>query len=373
MIKAKDLILRDIAKIDAEAKISEAFSMMLKLGEDSLAVFSGDSFLGLVSLREFLRRHRFYSEAKVKSFVESRVPFLLEEDSLSRIAEQMYHSGQKILPVMRLNKIVGFVHVRDVLSHALKDKNIANIKLNNICSKIVIAQKEDSIAKVLSIMRKIDVKQVPIVDNNNEYCGLVTLDGLIEKYFIHATKNGLFSLYGRRPESKRILDIKVRELLEETKTFHPLDNLINVKDELIANSVVLLVDGQNITGVVTVNDVLKVLMHEEEPSYRIQISDMPKLSKLDEEKARAKIKSIYEKIKRILHDDVMLSIHFKSQKKTGLRAKHFVKAKVTSGSFKFNASSESWNLFTALENVLSILSKEALKNSKRRCRKGYIK
>ncbi|MEM4598772.1 MAG: CBS domain-containing protein [Candidatus Diapherotrites archaeon] len=371
MVKASELILKDVAKVDADAKISEAFSVMLKRGESTLAVFSGDAFLGLLTPREFLRRKRIYPELKVKTIVESKVPFLSEEDDLRRIAEQMYQSGARLLPVMSSGKIIGFVHIKDVLSNALEDERVAKTKLESICSETFEARKDDTIAKALAIMRKMNVKQIPIVDDVGNYCGVVTLSGLIEKYFIHSPKKtGLFSLSGKEPEAKKILGVKIQELMEEAKTFRPSDTLKAAKEEIVSDKSILLIEAKKIRGIVTTKDVLKATLYEERPYLKIQISGMPALSSLDEEKAKTRIKAAYEKLERLLPADVMLSIHFKSQRKKGMRARHLVKAKVTSGKFSFNASSESWNLLTALEDALSVLQKEALKSSKMKYRKG---
>jgi len=366
LVIASDLIAKEIASIDPESTLSEAFAKMLSKKENALAVFESENFVGVISQREMLKRSNIYSNAKVKGFVNRHVPRLAPNDDLIKIASLMHHSGLRILPVFDNEKFLGLVHVHDVLNAMFKELNLGELLLDDIASEPFTLKASDKLSKLMVLMREKNIKQIPVLDAFGNFLGAVTLSSLIDKYFLHAVpKRELFSLSGHEPEAKKIFNVPLSELVEEVITAKPNQQLSTVKDLLCSTETIFLVEDKKLKGIVTTQDVLKAALGLISPERNIQLSNMPQLSDLDKKQALEKINRFYDKASKILVGNIVLSLHFKSHKKQGMRTKHMVKAKFSGPNIALSASSESWNFLSALETCLDTLLREIVKRHKK--------
>ena len=361
---AKDLLSQQYPRIEAESTLAQAFGIMAKTNELCAAVFKEGKYIGILSHRGFLKPHVVYSYTKAENFIDKFAPRLNPEDDLLRIAELMYQSGLRMLPVFQNSELKGFVHVRDVLSAAFDELDIGSLKLADIASEPIVLQASDTLGKALALMKEHNVKQLPIVDKNKKFVGILTLEGLVSNYFIHAApKRELFSLKGHEPEAKAILELPVSGLLEEANTASPSTSLAEVK-QLICETKSIVVLANNVPkGIVTTGDVLAAIVKPKTFKRNIQLSNAPEFTEPDKKRVMRTLNAFYDKAAKILHtEDLMLLIHFKSHEKEGMRKKHSVHAKLDAPGFSANAKGHSWNYLTALQDALEALMKEIIKH-----------
>ncbi len=362
MIVAKEILRQKFPRVDAESTLSEAFGLIIKEKEPCIAVFEGDTYLGLLSHRELLKKHVAYSYAKTKTFVDKFMPSLSADDNLLKIINLMYQSGSRALPVFQDSKLLGFVHIKDVLKKAFDEFELAKLKLSDIASEPILLSSDDTLGRALAMMREHNIKQVPVVDKNKNLLGILTLESLIDKYFVHATpKRELFSLKGHEPEAKSLFDLSVSGLMEEAVAAESKQTLGSVKDQICDTKTVVLVENKKPKGIVATQNILEAILNINKPQRNIQISNMPGFTEPDKEKAFARINSFYDKATKLLGHNPLLSIHFKSYEKQGMRKKHAVHTKISGATFSAKAEASSWNSLTALQQALDTLMKELAK------------
>jgi CBS domain-containing protein len=362
MVVASDILRKDVLRIDADSVLSEALGIIIKNKEPCLAVFEGNSHRGIFSHRALLRKRVVYSYAKVKNFVDEFVPNLDANDDLLKIISLMYQSGSRVLPVFQDGKLIGFVHICDVLKNAFTEFNISEMKLKDIASEAFTLERDDKLVKLLALMRENNIKQVPIVDKNNNLQGVVTLETLIDRYFIHATpKRELFSLRGHEPEAKSIFNIPLAGLVEDAITARPNQTLGSVKEHICNAETIVLVENNKPKGIVTTRNVLEAILKSTRPERNIQLSNTPEFSEPDKKRVLQRINTFYDKACKLLAGELFLAIHFKSYENQGMRKKHSVHARLSGAGFNAKAQAQSWNALSALQNALDELSREVIK------------
>lgn len=362
MAVAKDMLMKDFPTISAESTLSEAFGLMIKRNEPCVAVFDGEIYLGMLSHKELLKKRVVYSYTKAKSFVSKFTPSLNPNDHLIKIANLMYQSGQRALPVFQDSKLLGFVHVKNVLKKAFDEFDLRDLKLADIASEPILLSTEDTLGKALATLREHNIKQVPIVDKNNRLAGILTLRSLINNYFIHATpKRELFSLKGHEPEAKSIFDLPVIGLAEKAIVATTKQTLSSVKDDICEGNTIVLIENKKPRGIIATQNVLAAILNPSKFQRNIQLSNMPNFTEPDRERALERIYAFYDKAAKILASSITLSIHFKSYEKQGMRKRHAVHAKISGAGFNAKAEAASWNSLTALQQALDTLMKELTK------------
>ena len=135
----------------------------------------------------------------------------------------------------------------------------------------------------------------------------------------------------------------------------------SVKDPICKGKTIVLVENKEPKGIVATQNVLVAILNISGPQRNIQLSNMPGFTEPDKERAVERINSFYDKATKLLGPDLILSIHFKSYEKQGMRKKHAVHAKISGAGFSAKAEASSWNSLTALQQALDALMKELTK------------
>ena len=97
----------------------------------------------------------------------------------------------------------------------------------------------------------------------------------------------------------------------------------------------------------------------------IQVSNMPKLDSFEEEKLKTTLAKSFDKLQKIVSNEILLHVHFKRHNATGRRAKHSVHLKLSLPGKTLVASESGWNTVNVLQKALKALEREAIESVKR--------
>ena len=105
-----------------------------------------------------------------------------ERDSIREVARIMAREDTGVVPVVDGKKIIGMITDRDIVVRLVAEgKDPANAHVNEAMTKNVRAVKEDdSINDALNVMSSAQVRRVPVVNDQNEIVGIVSMKDLAE-------------------------------------------------------------------------------------------------------------------------------------------------------------------------------------------------
>jgi CBS domain-containing protein len=118
-MKVRDVMSARVVTCAASNTVAEAAKKMRDEDVGSIVVLEGKKPVGIMT-REDVTNHvaaenKLSSEVSVKSIMTSPVVTVSPDDTLSDAAKRMGKYGYERMPVKQLNKLVGFVSVRDIL------------------------------------------------------------------------------------------------------------------------------------------------------------------------------------------------------------------------------------------------------------------
>jgi len=119
----------------------------------------------------------------VEEMMSIRVATCREGDSLERAAQLMWDTDCGVVPVLDAeSRVVGMVTDRDVCMAAYtQGKPIWQIPVTSACSRKVYACKlSDSLQTAENLMRVAQVRRLPVVDDDGQLWGLVSLGDLAQ-------------------------------------------------------------------------------------------------------------------------------------------------------------------------------------------------
>ena len=100
-----------------------------------------------------------------------------EKDTIRDAARIMKDQDTGVVPVLDGKKIIGLITDRDIVVRGLAEgKNLENTHVNELMTKSVRSVREDStIDQVLELMSNSEIRRVPVVNQNEELVGIVSI------------------------------------------------------------------------------------------------------------------------------------------------------------------------------------------------------
>ena len=100
-----------------------------------------------------------------------------ERDSIRDVARIMKEQDTGVVPVVDGKRIIGLITDRDIVVRGIAEgRDVSNSQVNDLMTRGVRSVKEDTpLSEVLDLMGNAEVRRVPVVNNNDELVGIVSL------------------------------------------------------------------------------------------------------------------------------------------------------------------------------------------------------
>jgi CBS domain-containing protein len=121
---------------------------------------------------------------KVQDVMTYDVQTCSPETNLSAAAMQMWRGDFGVLPVVASGKVVGIITDRDIcMAGATKHRDPAKIRVKEVISgKVYGCSPDTDICEALKIMRKRQVRRLPIISaEDRSLCGILSLNDIALK------------------------------------------------------------------------------------------------------------------------------------------------------------------------------------------------
>lgn len=133
---------------------------------------------------------------KVQDVMTESVGFIGLDDDLTKAARIMWEMDCGVVPVLDAeNGVVGMITDRDIcIAAATRDRKTSQIKASEmIFREVVGCFADDDLKDVLRKMRKQKIKRLPVLDQNKELAGIVSLSDTLLKAKKRSVRKLVFS------------------------------------------------------------------------------------------------------------------------------------------------------------------------------------
>ncbi|MCK4758297.1 MAG: CBS domain-containing protein [Thermoplasmata archaeon] len=364
--KAKDIMSKKLVTIECHEEISVALGKMREHDVHELPVTDDGKIIGLVSYDTFLKRRNIPLTTKVEN-VMSFPPRLSPDISIMDVAEMMLSSGYRAVPVTKDEKIVGLVSRADLVG-VIPDMDILrHIKVKEIMTHNPrCVEPDDTIDTAKSLMNHLDVRALPVIDEDSKIIGMVGLRDITDSGWRKKQKTGR----GGGGESKPV-KINISSVMN-------IEPVCVDEDQTITEAVHLMLDNGISTiivskhdvpiGIVTQYDLMELIASfQKKEGVYVQISG---LDIEDSDAYDPMYELIQKSMKRMgkLVKPKMFTIHvsthaYGSEEHAG---RYQLSGRMTSEHEMFYAHATDWDLLRCLSDLLSQLDRMIRKDKSKK-------
>ncbi|WP_136717993.1 CBS domain-containing protein [Halorientalis salina] len=287
----RDIVSTDYVAFQADQRVSKLVGAFDDPDVRGVVVTNDGEYEGVVTRRQ-LAASQHQPEEKVQSLVWS-VPRLAPGEDIREVARLMIDSDSKVLPVFEGENLVGVVTAADIIEKVKPNLSEATVD-QAATDDLVTVEPATTFGEAIHEMREHRITHLPVVEDG-DVAGIVSLYdvvGLAARSIEQSQggnaggfdghggtgSSGGFRSHGgfgaRDGERDRMLDLPVRDVMvSPVRTIEreaTLETAVEEMDE-VNGSALVVVDGDEPTGIVTNTDVLDSLTWGVEGSRAVEI------------------------------------------------------------------------------------------------------
>ncbi len=352
-LKAKDILNKKFAKINENEVLAKAITIFEEEEPDIVIVFNDEGeYVGVLAERWIYRSRLDPSRTKVKTLAR-HVPKATLETSLVEIARRMLENYVPAVPVFSNDEVVGIVTDVDLLAKVV-EKEFGNLKVIELATRdVVTINPKDTIGKTLATFRDHNISRIPVVDEDGNVVGIVTMHDIVTKILIPRERARAGEFVGEKlhPLSAPVKSIMSSPVITVSDNASVKDVVELVRKYGISGVPILSKQGK-LVGIITKRDLLEAIVKyggtQEEKKFILQLAgDFDVMDDFEREHIRKDLENFLEKIKKS-YDEAMLVVHFK---KLGEKNRYLIRMRLIVPGETFNAHAEGFNIMDVMEIV----------------------
>lgn len=365
--EARHIMSKKPVTVNCHDELSVVLGKMREHDIHDLPVVDGKKLVGHVSYDSFLKRRNIPLTTKVENFM-SFPPKLSESVSVMEIAELMLSSGYRSVPVTKDDRIVGIVSRSDLIDIIPRMK-----VLNDILAKEIMTQsphmvsEEDSLDKAKSLMGRLDVRALPVVDEGNRLVGVVGLKDISD----YAWRNKQSETRGAISGESHPLKIKISSVMKSPPiTAHADMKIADIADIMKKNAIstVVITENDIPIGIVTQYDLMELMASfQDTDGVYVQISGLEMAESEVYDMMYELIQKSMKRMGKMVKPKVFTihaSIH--SEGRDHHTGRYHLTGRLTTEHEMYYANAVDWDLMKCLSDMLGQLDRMVRKDKEKK-------
>ncbi len=359
-IKARSVMTTSPVTVDVGDSVSDAIATIRRHRVKELPVLSKGVPVGLVSYTSFIERRSVPINAKVSSIMLP-VSKVKEDDSVLDIAELLVATGIRGAPVMRGNRLVGFVSRSDLIKLMPSISELRLLKARDIMTaEPQSVTPDESISKAQVIMEDLNEKALPVIGDGGRLVGVVGMTEIMDT--VWSPKGDMPQRSPKPPrkvfDGRTRAQIKVGSVMtRNVVSVSPDDTLGRIVDLMLDRglSTLFVTDEDRLVGVVDQADLMSQLLSlRPRDQVFVQISGMT----MHEPDVLDGLYSLTGKgMKRVAKMDRprVFYLHVATYDHEGMASKFSLRARLNTDEAMYYVHGAGWDLYKAMSDLLETL------------------
>jgi len=171
-MQVKDVMTKEVKWAEVPGTRAEALDLLRKLGTNAVPVVKRgtDELVGLVTLRKLFEKS---DENQLAMLVDRDVPTVVLSDKLEEAANRLLTAHVRRLPVLKNEKLVGIVTVRDIVYRAIAEMNLERPASDFMRPHVIAVWDGIPLKAAVEIMDLSGFRALPAIDESGNLVGII--------------------------------------------------------------------------------------------------------------------------------------------------------------------------------------------------------
>jgi len=276
-MQVKDVMTKEVKWVEVPGTRAEALELLKKLGTNAVPVVKRgtDELVGMVTLRKLFEKS---DENQLAMLVDRDIPTVALTDGLEEAANRLLKTNVRKMPVLKNEKLVGIITVRDIVYRAIAEMNLERPASDFMRPHVIAVWDGTPLKTAVEIMDLSGFRALPAIDESGNLVGIIDDTDILNVSEVE-TKSKMSQMAGRsegdswtwdsenriyitkqelKVPDKLVKDVMTKELVTITRKTPISRTAQLMKQNKIEQTPVLSADGKFI-GLVRDIDLLRAL------------------------------------------------------------------------------------------------------------------
>ena len=360
-----DFMSTDLVTTTPDETVGDVRGKMKTHDVHELPVLERRKILGVVTMRELMRRKNVPPNTKVSTVLQP-APEVSPALNLPEVAERMISTGFRAIPVVKDKRLVGIISRSDLVRALVKAKSLeASTAREFMTPNPQCVAEDDTVEHAVQIMRSLGERSIPVVDRNRHLKGVVGLKDIVDLF----ARPKVREQYGDRAGREERVVIEVKGVMRYPPVTVGSEATVQRAAELMVKneiSSVIVAENDEPTGIITTQDLMQFLAGlRERDQLFVEIGGLEDEPRDAYDVMYAVIQKEMRRIAQLVRPRT-LTIHVQKYKPEGDRWKYSLRARFTTAHRIYYAHHFDWDLQIALSGLLETLYKRIVKEKERK-------
>ena len=349
--KIEDIMDADFPTVKSGDKVMDALKLMRETGYQDIPVLEDGEYIGTISYGVILKKKNVGLDSKVENFVKTP-PVVTKESSITEVADLMIVNNTRQVPVVSSNKkkVIGVVGRNQLIDVVAGIKAFNEIKVWEIMTTPVESVDDNAmLSDALDIMRDLDIRTVPVVNNAGEPVGIVGMKEVIDNNWKDDSKT-IGDISGKKKAA-----VTVESVCKSAVSTVDWDSSVGEAVKIMSDnkfSTLPVTENKELVGILTQFDIVELISICRERDYLfVQISGLDGADKPLTAALYDEIGNEINKIKKMGIPEA-LYINVAKYNEKGDRNKYSVSAKLIFNGRTISVKQVDWDLIKTVSDLM---------------------
>lgn len=359
-IRLPDVMDKEFATVRPDDRLGDVLARMTELDLHEIPVSQdGKRMDGLVSYGTVIKRKNLSIDAKASN-IAIAPPSVSSETAITEAAEVLLREGYRQLPIVNNGRIEGVLTRGHILSVLRSVPELRDVPVESIMSpEVRIARGKDRVVDAVTVMRDLDIRILPVVDDMERIMGIVGFKDLANYNWREKRRQTLGEVVGNSYPA----DVFVESAMIEDPVIITPGTTVGKAAEIMLErniSSLPIAEERELRGIVTRYDLVELVasFRRREMMY-MQITGLEREDRFETEQMERVITQSVQKIARIV-DPLMFSLHVTKYNQEGIRAKYSLNGRLVTANGVMNANAVQWDLIQATTDLMGMFERRVI-------------